>query len=98
MVTESQEVSYRTQVALTIRAARTALGWSQEELAKRASISKPTIARIEMSGISPRADTLNTLMQVFKKQGVDVEMDADEVSIRYNKTALLTLQTLLNAK
>ena len=98
MSTESQEVSYRTQVALTIRAARTALGWSQEELAKRASISKPTIARIEMSGISPRADTLNTLMQVFKKQGVDVEMDADEVSIRYNKTALLTLQTLLNAK
>lgn len=98
MTTESQEISYRTQVALTIRAARTALGWSQEELAKRASISKPTIARIEMSGISPRADTLNTLMQVFKKQGVDVEMDADEVSIRYNKTALLTLQTLLNAK
>ena len=98
MSTESQEVSYRTQVALTIRAARTAVGWSQEELAKRASISKPTIARIEMSGISPRADTLNTLMQVFKKQGVDVEMDADEVSIRYNRTALLTLQTLLNAK
>jgi transcriptional regulator with XRE-family HTH domain len=98
MNTESQEVSYRTQVALTIRAARTALGWSQEELAKRANISKPTIARIEMSGISPRADTLNTLMQVFKKQGVDVEMDADEVSIRYNKTALLTLQNLLNAK
>ena len=98
MTTESQEVSYRTQVALTIRAARTALGWSQEVLAKRASISKPTIARIEMSGISPRADTLNTLMQVFKKQGVDVEMDADEVSIRYNKTALLTLQNLLNAK
>ena len=98
MNTESQEVSYRTQVALTIRAARTALGWSQEELAKRASISKPTIARIEMSGISPRADTLNTLMQVFKKQGVEVEMDADEVSIRYNKKALLTLQTLLNAK
>ena len=98
MSTESQEISYRTQVALTIRAARTALGWSQEELAKRANISKPTIARIEMSGISPRADTLNTLMQVFKKQGVDVEMDADEVSIRYNKTALLTLQNLLNAK
>ena len=98
MSTESQEVSYRTQVALTIRAARTALGWSQEELARRANISKPTIARIEMSGISPRADTLNTLMQVFKKQGVDVEMDADEVSIRYNKTALLTLQNLLNAK
>ena len=98
MSTESQEISYRTQVALTIRAARTALGWSQEELAKRANISKPTIARIEMSGISPRADTLNTLMQVFKKQGVNVEMDADEVSIRYNKTALLTLQNLLNAK
>ena len=42
-----------------------------------------------MSGISPRADTLNTLMQVFKGQGVDVVMGADEVSITVShKTAL----------
>ena len=98
MSTESQGISYRTQVALSIRAARTALGWSQEELAKRASISKPTIARIEMGGISPRADTLNTLMQVFKQQGVDVEMDSDEVTIKYNKSALMTLQDRLNTE
>lgn len=98
MPTESQSISYRTQVALAIRAARTALGWSQEELAKRASLSKPTIARIEMGGISPRADTLNTLMKVFKAQGVDVDMGDDEVSIRYNNVALLTLQSHLKAK
>jgi predicted transcriptional regulator len=98
MTTESPDISYRTQVALTIRAARTALGWSQEELSKQASVSKPTIARIEMSGISPRADTLNTLMQVFKGQGVDVVMGAEEVSINYRKEALLTLQNRLGAK
>jgi transcriptional regulator with XRE-family HTH domain len=98
MITESQEVSYRTQVALVIRAARTALGWSQEELAKRASISKPTIARIEMGGISPRADTLNALMQVFKGQGVEVVMGNDEVAINYRKDALLTLQNHLSGK
>ena len=98
MITESQEVSYRTQVALVIRAARTALGWSQEELAKRASVSKPTIARIEMSGISPRADTLNALMQVFKGQGVEVTIGNEEVSVKYSRAALLTLQEQLNAK
>ena len=98
MSTEGQEISYRTQVALAIRAARTALGWSQEELAKRASVSKPTIARIEMSGISPRADTLNALMQVFKGQGVAVVMGNDEVAINYRKDALLTLQNHLSAK
>ena len=98
MSTKGQEISYRTQVALAIRAARTALGWSQEELAKRASVSKPTIARIEMSGISPRADTLNALMQVFKGQGVEVVMGNDEVAINYRKDALLTLQNHLSAK
>jgi len=98
MTTESPDISYRTQVALTIRAARTALGWSQEELSKQASVSKPTIARIEMSGISPRADTLNTLMQVFKGQGVEVTIGNEEVSVKYSKAALLTLQEQLNAK
>lgn len=95
---ESQEITYRTKVALVIRGARTALGWSQEELAKQARVSKPTIARIEMSGISPRADTLNTLMQVFKAQGVEVEMGDSEVVIKYKNTALLTLQNHLGAK
>ena len=98
MTTESPDISYRRQVALTIRAARTALGWSQEELSKQASVSKPTIARIEMSGISPRADTLNTLMQVFKGQGVEVTIGNEEVSVKYSKAALLTLQEQLNAK
>jgi predicted transcriptional regulator len=96
MITKSQDISYRTQIALAIRASRTALGWSQEELAKRASISKPTIARIEMSGISPRADTLNTLMQVLKAQGVEVEIKTAEVVITYRTSALLALQDHLS--
>jgi transcriptional regulator with XRE-family HTH domain len=98
MITESQSIAYRTQVALVIRAARTGLGWSQEELAKRASISKPTIARIEMSGISPRAETLNTLMQVFRSQGIEVNIGDGEVQIRYKSTALMTLQNHLISK
>jgi len=51
-----------------------------------------------MSGISPRADTLNTLMQVFKGQGVEVTIGNEEVSVKYSKAALLTLQEQLNAK
>jgi predicted transcriptional regulator len=98
MITEDQDVSYRTQIALAIRASRTALGWSQEDLAKHAAISKPTIARIEMSGISPRADTLNTLMQVLKAQGIEVDIKADEVVITYKKSALLALQNHLGSE
>jgi hypothetical protein len=37
-------------------------------------------------------------MQVFKGQGVDVVMGAEEVSITYRKEALLTLQNRLGAK
>jgi len=99
MTTEGQEeASFSTQIALVIRAARTGLGWSQEELAQRASLSKPTIARIEISGISPRADTINTLMKVFKTQGVEVDILDEEVVIRYKKAALLVLQDRLKRK
>lgn len=42
------------QIATRIRAARTARGWSQTDLAEAAGVSRPTVARIE------RGDDMNT--------------------------------------
>ncbi|MEK0215850.1 helix-turn-helix transcriptional regulator [Bifidobacterium mongoliense] len=37
-------------LGISIREARSDLGWTQYELAKRAKVSRPTIARVETGG------------------------------------------------
>ena len=37
-------------LGISIREARRDLGWTQHELAKRAKVSRPTIARVETGG------------------------------------------------
>jgi predicted transcriptional regulator len=97
MNSEDQDnLSFNTQVAVVIRSARTALGWNQEDLANLTSLSKPTIARIESLGISPRGDTINALLNVFRKAGIEIEILSDEVRIIYKKEALLLAQKKLS--
>jgi predicted transcriptional regulator len=43
--------------ALQMKAGRTLLGWSQTELAKRAGIARPTVARIESFIMQPKLET-----------------------------------------
>ena len=93
MNTESQSsLSFNAQIALVIRAVRTALAWSQQDLATKANISKPTIARLESMSMSPRADTINNLLNVLRAEGVEIDILAEEVIVRFKKTALLELQ------
>jgi len=97
MTTESQApLSFNTQIAVVMRAVRTALAWSQQDLATKSKISKPTIARIESMGLSPRADTINTLLNVFRTEGVEIDILAEEVIVRFKKSALLELQNNLS--
>ena len=44
--------------------ARSAAGWSQRELAVRASVAQPAIARIESGAVIPKVDTLERLLGV----------------------------------
>jgi len=92
----TESISFGTQIATVIRAARTGLGWSQQYLATETGISKPTIARIEMSNISPRADTIDTIMKVFRARGVEIEILDGEVVVKFRKAALLSVQNKTN--
>lgn len=57
-----------------IRDARDARGWSQEELGRRASLSRPTIARVE------RGDDISTatLAKIAAVLGLKFELRADD--------------------
>lgn len=53
-----------------IRAGRSALNWSQADLAERAGVSMPTVARIEATLISPKVHTLGKLFAALEEGGV----------------------------
>lgn len=49
--------------ATTLRNARRAAGLTQRDLARRARVAQPAIARIESGGVVPRVDTLERLLR-----------------------------------
>ena len=46
-----------------LRAARRRAGLSQRQLAERAGVAQPMVARIESGGVRPRVDTLERLLR-----------------------------------
>jgi predicted transcriptional regulator len=66
-------------IAAAIRGARGVLGWSQTELAVRAGISTPTVARIEIAAIQPKLDTIGRLMGAIEDAGVYINWTAPGV-------------------
>ena len=58
-----------------IKAARSLLGWSQDDLADRSGVSKPTIGRLEAidsdDPIGGRPETGEALVAALEKAGVE---------------------------
>lgn len=58
-----------------IKAARSLLGWSQDDLADRSGVSKPTIGRLESidsdDPIAGRPETGRALVAALEKAGVE---------------------------
>jgi len=61
------------RIISAIKAARSALGWSQPELARRSGVSVVTIARAESGAISPRISTLLALQKSIEDAGVIIQ-------------------------
>jgi predicted transcriptional regulator len=63
------------EASTLIRNARRAAGLTQAELAKRARMKQPEIARLEAAGANPR---LSTLSRVVAATGHVLKLDLDE--------------------
>ena len=84
------------KLAVALRMARTAVGWSQEELAGHLGMAKTTIARMETMEGGLRADQLSAIVRLYKSVGVELEfMFADEVIVKINAQGLLEAQRRL---
>lgn len=84
------------KLAVALRAARTAVGWSQEELTNLLGMSKTTIARMETMEGGLRADQLSAILKLYKSVGVELEfMLTDEVVVKINTQGLVEAQRRL---
>ena len=67
--------------SIAIRTGRAALGWSQTELAQKAGVAIPTVARIEGNIIDPRYKTMGLLIDALEKGGIKFEFNKDNLSV-----------------
>lgn len=82
-------VAMPLKLAVAVRALRNAFAMSQTDLAKLAQCSRPTINRIEsVDRASPRTDTVERLLQVFRDLGVEIHIKDAEVLIHWTPEAI----------
>ncbi len=58
------------------------LGWSQEELARRAGLSRSAVARLELEGAATRPDTVEAISRALTAAGVAFLDGAEGVQLR----------------
>ena len=95
---KSIRVTNTLKMAVLVRALRNAFAMSQADLAKRGGSSRPTLNRIEtMDRRSPRSDTLDNLLQVFRDYGVEITIGDEYLNIHLPRKALIAADELLSA-
>ena len=67
----------RLLVAMAVRMARAALGWSQSELGQFLGMSQRAIHRIEQGHSEPRRTTLLAIETLLSKAGLKIEDRSD---------------------
>lgn len=85
-----ERVAYPVKMAVLLRALRSAFAMSQTYLGEHGGSSRPTVNRIEtMDKRSPRSDTFENLLQVFRARGVEIMIGDEEINVRFTRKALL---------
>lgn len=86
---QTPAVTDAVRIAVALRAARTAIGWNQQEFADKVGVAKSSIARFETLEIEPKGSFLVNAMRVFKEAGVTLAIFEDEnVNLAIHPAAL----------
>ena len=78
---EHDDIFYMVQMAILIRAVRSAGGWNQADMAEMSGVSKPTLQRFEQFDVSTRIGTIGKLIKIVKDAGVQFEIHQDRLAI-----------------
>ena len=78
------------KIAVVLRAARSAIGWNQQQFSEKMGVAKSTIARIETLDMAPRADFLLKALELFAKNGVRIDFsEEDKLLMTINESCYL---------
>lgn len=66
------------------KAARMLLDWNQEELCKRAGITKSTIGDFERGARNLRIETMQKVVGVFENEGIRFESEGSRILVELN--------------
>ena len=67
-----------------VAAARSLLGWSQDQLATAADVGKQAIARWELGQTTPHESTVKRIVDVIDSRGVEFT-NGDQPGVRFKK-------------
>lgn len=83
-------ISYAAKVATLTKALRNMFGMSQTDLAEATGLSRPTISRLEKLSepIKTKSETLEQLLDAFRRLGVEVEINEHDVVVRIPNAAM----------
>ncbi len=93
----SSAMDEKIRFAVAMRMGRAALGLNQQEFADLLGVAKSTVARNETLEMGMRADTLTTMLRVFREHGIEVDLlsTSDSLQLKVNAPALeMALQRL----
>lgn len=70
-----------------VKAARALLDWSQDDLAKAAGLSKPSINTLERRLANPKADTMRAIQRALEEAGVEF---IEDTGVKLSQSTLKT--------
>lgn len=86
----------KIKIAVTLRMARAAVGWSQEEAARNLGVAKTTIARIETGETNLSVEKYFLFQRHYQAEGVDFSLiQQDQVTVTVSELALDTAKARL---
>lgn len=84
------------KIIVALRMARAAVGWSQDELAKKTGLAKTTIARIETGEAKLSAEAYFKFTRLYGEQGLEFRiLTGNHVTVAVNEGALKTARARL---
>ena len=86
-----EQLQERRTFSVLVRTFRGAVGWSQQELADQLSLSKASIAKLELGIMRLTPENKSALLKLMKATGIKFEMSATSLSVFVNKDVLKKL-------
>jgi len=79
----------KIKIAVALRMARAAVGWSQEEAAQNLGVAKTTIARLETGETNLSAEKYFHFQHIYQAAGIGISlMQHDQVTVTVSEEAL----------